>query len=339
MGAFKQLHTSDITVIPYTANKKWSLTYNNTPNDGYITYYTGTNVPFSVSGTTTTNGEYQSSIYALVNQLYYQSYTGSLNTQSLASSIYYESASEQRATSSYYQYDGYGYIANFPSESGNQIGFLGISSDLYSNNILPYTFQISSSLIVIVDDGLGNLFDITYLPTMYMDGGYVNPYYALSAGYITSSYFTASYINEEGSEFIPIHVGNIFYGHGTCVITDSNYINFLNSPILPINVEFRNNYTIQENEVRCIVKEGEFNASYNPSIQAGIVTSASISSSVFYFNDGTLRDFATGSDFSPYVTSLGLYNDEDDLLAVAKFAKPLLISPNTDMTFIVRYDI
>jgi hypothetical protein len=27
------------------------------------------------------------------------------------------------------------------------------------------------------------------------------------------------------------------------------------------------------------------------------------------------------------------------LLAVAKFAKPLIISPNTDMTFIVRYDI
>jgi len=27
------------------------------------------------------------------------------------------------------------------------------------------------------------------------------------------------------------------------------------------------------------------------------------------------------------------------LLAVAKFAKPLLISPNTDMTFVVKYDI
>ena len=174
---------------------------------------------------------------------------------------------------------------------------------------------------------------------MYMSGGYTNPYYALSAGYITSSYFTASYIAEGGSEIIPIHVGNIFYGHGTCVITDSDYVNFLNNPLLPINVEFRNNYTIQENEVRCIVKESEFNASYNPSIQVGVVTSASISSSVFYFNDGTLRNFATGSDFSPYVTSLGLYNPEDELLAVAKFAKPLLISPNTDMTFIVRYDI
>lgn len=339
MTAFKQLHTSDITVIPYTANKKWSFTYVNTPNDGYITYYIGANTPFSVSGNTTTNGEYQSSIYALANQLYYQSYTSSLSTQSLASSVYYESASEQRATSSYYKYEGYGYVANFPSSSGIQIGLLGISSDLYGNNILPYTFQISSSLITIIDDGLGNLFDVTYLPTLYMSGGYVNPYYALSAGYITSSYFTASYIAEEGSEFVPVHVGNIFYGQGNCVITNTDYINFLNNPISPINVQFRNNYTIQETEVRCIVKESEFNASYNPSIQVGTVTSASISGSIFYYNDGTLRDFATGSDFSPYVTSLGLYNSEDELLAVAKFAKPLLISPNTDMTFIVRYDI
>lgn len=339
MSAFKQLYKSDITVTPYTANKLWSFSYSSTPNDGYITYYIGTNTSFLTSGSTTTNGEYQSSVYTIANQLYYQSYTSSLNTQSLAVSVYYESASSQRPTSSYYKYEEINMVKNFPSGAGDRIGLLGISSDLYGNNILPYSFKVSSSLIVMIDDGQGNLYDVTYLPTLYVNSLYVNPYYALSTGYISSSYLTSSYLTEDGSDFVPIHIGNVFYGQGMCVITNNDYINFLSSPITPITVEFQNNYNIYETEVRCIVKESEFNASYNPSIQAGVITSASVSSSVFYFNDGTLRDFATGSDFSPYVTSIGLYNDNDDLLAVAKFAKPLLISPNTDMAFIVKYDV
>lgn len=339
MSAFKQLYKSDITVTPYTANKLWSFSYNSTPNDGYITYYTGTNTFFSIDGLTTTNGEYQSLVYALTNQLYYQSYTSSLNTQSLATSVYYESASSQRPTSSYYKYEEKNIIKNFPSGSGDRIGLLGISSDLYGNNILPYSFKVSSSLIIMIDDGNGNLYDVTYIPTLYVDDSYVNPYYALSTGYISSSYLTSSYLIENGSNFTPIHIGNIFYGHGMCVITNNDYIDFLTSPVFPIDIKFQNNYNIYETEVKCIVKESEFNTSYNPSIQNGIVTSASISSSVFYYNDGVLKDFATGSDFSPYVTSIGLYNGDDTLLAIAKLAKPILISPNTDMTFIVKYDI
>jgi hypothetical protein len=338
MSAFKKLHASDITVIPYIANKEWSFTYNNTPNDGYITYYIGNNTPYNSNGLLTTNNVHQSSIYSLVNQLYYQSYSDLLNTQSLATSIYFESASEQRPTNSYFKYDGYGYINNFPSNSFNGIGLLGISSNLYGNNILPYTFIISSSILTVVDDGLGNLFDITYLSTMYMDGGYVNPYYALSTGYITPEYFTSSYISEEGDDFFPIHIGNIFYDQGMCVITNNNYINFLNNPVFPITIEFKNNYLIYENEVRCVIKESEFNLSYNPSLQAGTVTSSSISGSNFYFNDGTLKDFTMDSDFSPYVNTVGLYNDNNELLAVAKISKPILVSPNTDMTFIVKYD-
>jgi hypothetical protein len=91
------------------------------------------------------------------------------------------------------------------------------------------------------------------------------------------------------------------------------------------NLSFKNEHIIYENEVRCVVKESEFNLTYNPSLQSD--------------NSGSLYDFATGSFFSPYVTTLGLYNDANELLAVAKFGKPLLISPDTDMTFIVKYDL
>jgi hypothetical protein len=292
MSSFKQLHTSDITVSSYTANKSWSFAYTVTPNDGYITYYIGTNTPFSSNGNTTTNGEYQSSIYALANQLYYQNYTTSLNTQSLATSIYYESASSQRATSSYYDY---GFRNNFPSQSGAQIGVLGVSSDLYGNNILPYTFRISSSNFDVTDDGKGNL--------------------------ISSS----------------ILIGNVFYAQGMCVITNPNFTGSLTNTTSSIS--FQNNYTIFEHEVKCTIKESDFNLSYNPTLQTGSITSTSASGYISYYKDGTVRDFATGSDFSPYTTTVGLYNGDNDLLVIAKLAKPILISPNTDTTFIIKYDV
>jgi hypothetical protein len=47
---------------------------------------------------------------------------------------------------------------------------------------------------------------------------------------------------------------------------------------------------------------------------------------------------ATGSDFQPYATTLGLYNDDNELLMVAKFGQPVPISLETDMTFLIRYD-
>ena len=54
--------------------------------------------------------------------------------------------------------------------------------------------------------------------------------------------------------------------------------------------------------------------------------------------DGTLIDAITGSDFRPYATTIGLYNENNDLLVVGKLATPYPIPSNTDITFIVRWD-
>jgi len=92
-----------------------------------------------------------------------------------------------------------------------------------------------------------------------------------------------------------------------------------------INIlNFKNSYTIYENEVICTISDGEFNMSQNPTITTD--------------TSGSLRDFATGSNFSPYATSIGLYNDANELLLVAKLGQPIPISDNTDTTFVIRYD-
>jgi len=116
----------------------------------------------------------------------------------------------------------------------------------------------------------------------------------------------------------------------TPTLTNTPTVVILNSGSFQLS--FKNEHTVYENEVRCVVKESEFNLSYNPTL-------------VNNYSSGSLKSFATGSTlpsgsyFTPYATTIGLYNDDNELLAVAKFGKPILMSPYTDMTFVVKYDI
>ena len=54
--------------------------------------------------------------------------------------------------------------------------------------------------------------------------------------------------------------------------------------------------------------------------------------------DGTPYDFVTGSYFSPYVTTVGLYDEYQNLLAIGKLSQPLPTSPTTDTTILVNID-
>ena len=49
--------------------------------------------------------------------------------------------------------------------------------------------------------------------------------------------------------------------------------------------------------------------------------------------------FTTHSLFKPYVTTIGLYNDDNELLVIGKLAKAIKLSDDYEMNFIVRFDI
>ena len=55
-------------------------------------------------------------------------------------------------------------------------------------------------------------------------------------------------------------------------------------------------------------------------------------------NSEVYHNFVTGSEFSPYVTTVGLYNANNDLVVVGKFPRPLPISLQTDTTYIINFD-
>ena len=48
---------------------------------------------------------------------------------------------------------------------------------------------------------------------------------------------------------------------------------------------------------------------------------------------------SSGVDFSPYITSVGLYDDNNDLLAIAKFTSPVKKPTDLPMTFKLQIDV
>ena len=107
--------------------------------------------------------------------------------------------------------------------------------------------------------------------------------------------------------------------------------------------------TIYQNEVKCRVSENDFNYSQNPTMFANIkfiTGSAALPifapygqvNSLGIIVDGVIADNVSGSSYNPYATTVGLYNESNELLVVGKLATPYQIPENTDMTFIVKWD-
>ena len=54
---------------------------------------------------------------------------------------------------------------------------------------------------------------------------------------------------------------------------------------------------------------------------------------------GQIASNVSGSSFQPYITTVGLYNEANELVAVAKMGQPLPKSADTDMSIVVKLDM
>ena len=131
-------------------------------------------------------------------------------------------------------------------------------------------------------------------------------------------------------------VGNIIYSAGLIVLTGQNGVGFDPSgdPLIT-NPNWKSSYTIFETQYKCTISANEFNYSMNPSLLSSSINGQGkirTSGSAYY------EDYVTGSDFSPFVTTVGLYNNNKELIAVGKLTQPLSLSSNTDTTILVNID-
>ena len=53
----------------------------------------------------------------------------------------------------------------------------------------------------------------------------------------------------------------------------------------------------------------------------------------------TYFPFVSGSTFAPYITTVGLYDDAGQLLAIGKLAQPIKKRSDVDMNFLIRLDL
>ena len=124
-----------------------------------------------------------------------------------------------------------------------------------------------------------------------------------------------------------LKVGDIIYEHGIITLTSAS--NNINSFTTGSNItcSFQSTITIYESQYKCTFNPNEYTYTQNPSAISGSV------------NSGVVYDFLTGSYFQPYVTTVGLYNNANQLVAVGKLSQPLQSSNVSDTTILVNLDL
>lgn len=132
-------------------------------------------------------------------------------------------------------------------------------------------------------------------------------------------------------------IGNIIYSHGQLIITEPSYYQHYSASQNP-SISFKSNNIVQSYSYTVNVSDYEFNHSLNPTLQSGS-TILDYSGSKYVQPSGILNPIFTGSEFQPYITTVGLYNDSNELLIVGKLAQPLPKPADTELTININLDV
>ena len=299
MSAYKKLNKQDAYITTYTAHKNWAVSASDFSSYGIETF--------------TATGLHLNSL----QQLYYPS-------KSLGEIVSHS-------------YDYYNQTTLNYSESRNITEnpyIISIPRDMYGSHIQP-----GVGIGIILND---------LQQSLYVENSYWNAGYTDDPEIITGLSTISISDDGEGNMYVSgsspkRYVGDVIYTHGIIVITDVEYSYLLG--IKPIDVlTFKSSVPIYTHNYHCKLKETEFNSTYNPtaltsSLRATYYSDGELYSTSLKVSLGDKNNLVTGSDFQPYITTVGLYNDANELIAVGKIGQPVPKSANTEMVFIVKIDI
>lgn len=323
MTAFKQLLASDIIVTPFEVSKAFRFVGAAalTGSDVGIDRLLGQNIQGLFSLSEATSGqvgvEYERLVYNSIKELYYSNYLSSSYGDPVSVPYNFPGSSPEGnvligSASSAGRYENYlettlTYARYFPTSSSAFIGVLSIPSRLYGDTIQPGSFIYSSDSGSVSDDGNGNLI-------FSIDNSY--------CGNIIYQHGLAVFTKDTTGGGVDVY-GTATYGTSSYGGSSNAFINnFMVSN--NVTCSFSSSYTLYETQFKCTFDPSEFNFSLNPSLISG--------------STGNVYDFVTGSYFNPYVTTVGLYNENQDLIAVGKLAKPLPSNNVTDTTILINID-
>jgi hypothetical protein len=295
----KEIPKSDIIIRPMKVYKEWTLD----ENDIYPIFGTrGANTLIDIDNDDTSHGYNQKVIHASIkSQFYTNPSTASILTEVGLRKSY--ASTDERILE-------------------DDIAVFSIPQIYYGEGIKVGT-------VVLEDEQLGRT---------YTDDGYSN-------------------LIDSGSNI----KGNIFYDRGLVVISKDIVSG---SVLSQFTLNFRSTKTIFENEVFIPVLESEFNYSQNPSAVyedggrlythimqrpgstkiGDLVTSSFYDAGIKWVKSAFLQYEAsssldqTGSFLAPYITTIALYDNELNMVAVAKLPQPIKSLPDYPVNFIIRFD-
>jgi len=336
MGAYKQFLASDIVVTPLELNKSFNfsgsaaLTGSNVGIDRLLGLCTSSLFNPLTDPTTGQSGiQYQRLVYDSIKHLYYSNFLNStaslgspVNTASLVPGYTPAGNVLVGTTSSAGRYYNYPqtdltFEHYLPQNIDSTIGVLSIPSKLYGNYIAPNSFKWTADSGSVYDDGEGNL--------IFQSTGEIcgNIFYGHGIAIITSDSQPQADV-----------YGTAIYGGSLYGTTDAEVVeNFVTSS--NVTCSFSSSFVIFENQYKCTIRENEYNYTNNPTSLTG---STSNTGSIYYPQNDTVKGFVTASYFAPYVTTVGLYDDAQNLLAIGKLSQPLPTSATTDITILVNID-
>ena len=370
---YKSLEPEDILISPFEVNKTFTVTNEDSGSGVYsipITKGSDSNLynfDKSTASSTEISGStfYKVPTYYTINKLFYRDINDLYNIScngyvpKVDGRVDYvrgvptssEAVLEYTETRHLYHSEGNLYQKKLRRPYTRQLHdsatVISVPQRLFGESIARDSVRIvddsTDSTFILQDDGYGNLYDVEF-----------------------SSSYSQKTPNSNNSGSV---VGNVFYDEGLIVITDTGSYSSVGTGTGNdgFSLTFDSTQTIYEREYVCRVDENEFQHTNNRSLKVGMSGSVGFIPNNYTNNiyKNTIYDMypyhltgystssykneeykigteligeATHSDFATYVTTIGLYNTNNELMAVGKVAKPIKNDKEMALTFVVRFD-
>ena len=357
MSAYKRLNKQDAYITTYVARKSWTVSGSEYGNYGIksVSGLSGSE-EYILDPTDLHKGQYMRTVYQSINHLYY---SGFINGEPVI-------VKNDRTGSGYENYLQSSYNVSGSRNIGGRVSVFSIPRELIGTHIQPGSFTLTPSKQSTSSEYASESYcspsSQVEVGTTYVEG-FTRVYGSErdlkeddtqhTAGYTledispVDKYSSTIVDDGEGNLYYQYsnprqYVGNIIYPHGQVIITEDTTVGYY-SGYLEADLTWKSNHSIFTHNYHCKVKESELNHTFNTTALRDSFEDRFYNDGGLYISagrqvDGIIANNLTGSEFQPYITTVGLYNDAHELVAVGKLSQPVPKSAHTDMTFILKID-